>query len=427
MKKRFIHKQRGAVAIIVGICIFVLVGFAGLVGDLGHLFIVKAELQNGMDSCALAAAKELTGVSGTQLQTAENAGISVGNVNRVDYQGPNLALVPTDVTFSATLNGTYQTRSAVEAGGAANVLAMKYARCTLPQGGIQPYFMHLLGIGTKDMSATAVATLAPSITTCGIPLAMCKKTPPASCPCGGSPGAHGHCPGQWYDGKFEAGGGSTGNFNWIDFSPPSGGASEMNALISGTGQCNLNVPNPVGQTGIVSSSATHWNSRFGLYKNGSGNPQAAGSPPDFTGYSYTPTNWASQCNATADFRTKRTAYASYGNTVDTVAAGNAITSLSINNSFNVSSHGAGGQHQTAGADRRLATAPIVDCSAWASSQTTPIIAWACVLMLHPIDGTGDLVYMEYLGLASEPGSPCATTGLPGGPGGTGPKVPALVQ
>ena len=37
-------------------------------------------------------------------------------------------------------------------------------------------------------------------------------------------------------------------------------------------------------------------------------------------------------------------------------------------------------------------------------------------MLHPMDNDDDLtIYMEYIGLANTPGSPCAGPGIPGGP------------
>lgn len=422
------RRQGGAVAITVGIALLAIVGFLGLVIDMGHLFIAKAEMQNAMDACALAAAKELTGVSTDQLQIAENAGITVGGSNNVDFQSGPVGIVPDDIGFSATLAGPYQSRAVVEAAGATQVLAMKYAKCETTHSGIAMHFMPVMGKFSGNAVAHAVATLAPSQTSCGIPLAMCRQnSPPATCPGGGSPNAYGLCPGQWYDGKFEAGGGSTGNFNWIDFSPPAGGASELSGLLSGAGVCNTSVPNPVGQTGIVQSSATAWNSRFGLYKSGAGNPSLSSAPPDYTGYSYTPANWPAKYDAYSDFRNKRGAYASYGDTVDTVDAGNIITGLSINSSFNVATHGSGGQLAASGANRRLDIAPIVDCSGWASSQTVPIQAWACVLMLHPLSAPGDTVWLEYLGLSTDPGSPCATTGLPAGPGGAGPKVPALVR
>ena len=49
------RNQRGAVAIIVGLTLAVLIGFAGLALDLGRLYVNKSELQNAADSCALAA------------------------------------------------------------------------------------------------------------------------------------------------------------------------------------------------------------------------------------------------------------------------------------------------------------------------------------------------------------------------------------
>ena len=204
------ERQRGVIAIIAGLAIFVLVGFIGLAVDMGHLFVVKSEMQNAMDACALAAAKELTGISANQLEIAENAGITVGNANKADFQSQSLAIVPDNVTFSATLAGAYQTRSAVEASGPAQVLAIKYAKCERPQSGIAMHFIAAVGaFGSQAVGAHAVAGLAPGQTSCGIPLGMCQRSPPASCPGGGAPSAYGHCPGQWYDGKFEAGGGTS--------------------------------------------------------------------------------------------------------------------------------------------------------------------------------------------------------------------------
>ena len=52
-------RQRGAVAIVFGLSIVVLLAMGGLVIDLGHLYIVKTELQNAADAAALAGAKDL--------------------------------------------------------------------------------------------------------------------------------------------------------------------------------------------------------------------------------------------------------------------------------------------------------------------------------------------------------------------------------
>jgi len=54
-----IKDQRGAVAIIIGFCMLMFLGFAALALDLGHLFVAKNELQNAADAGALAGAHNL--------------------------------------------------------------------------------------------------------------------------------------------------------------------------------------------------------------------------------------------------------------------------------------------------------------------------------------------------------------------------------
>jgi hypothetical protein len=75
------------------------------------------------------------------------------------------------------------------------------------------------------------------------------------------------------------------------------------------------------------------------------------------------------------------------------------------------------------------TVPIVDCGAFVGSQHAPIRAYACVLLLDPYRKQGQAVrsQVEYLGRSDEPGSPCASGGVPGDQGSIGPLVPALVQ
>jgi hypothetical protein len=217
-------------------------------------------------------------------------------------------------------------------------------------------------------------------------------------------------------GRFDAGGGLTGSYNWIDFSPPAGGQSELAALLTGSGACATAATNPVGEAGIMGNAAAKaWNSRFGLYQNGAGNPQLNTAPPDFTGFAYTDLSWPAQANALPNFlATQRPANSSY--------QGNAATGLDIGNAYNAATPA---QLGSGGASRRLVVAPMVDCSGWVSSQTVPIVAYACVLMLHPIGSPSDIVRMEYVGQAGAVGSPCATNGLAGG--SFGPLVPVLVQ
>ncbi|HEX8989583.1 MAG TPA: pilus assembly protein TadG-related protein [Rhodocyclaceae bacterium] len=420
-------RQRGSVTIMVALTAAIVIGFVGLAVDLGRLFVTKTELQSAVDACALAAAEELRpGVAPSDplaVARAVNAGLTAGNRNAVGFQAAPAGLVDGDILFSDRLsdNSTAFPFGYVS-GSAANPATARYAMCAHSQGGIAMWFMQVieqfLGISPAPASvgAWAVATLAPSQTNCAVPLGICEQ---------GSAPSFGLTPGQWVGGKFSSGGGLTGSFNWIDFSPPSGGASELSALLAGQGQCSLSTSTQVGQNGADQSVAVAWNSRFGIYKSGAGNPSLNSSPPDFTGYSYTPTNWPSQSTAFADFQSRRTAFSSYGDITDTVNAGNTITGLGLSNAYNVATHGSGGQLSTYGADRRIVTAPIVNCASWASSQTVPIDGWACVMLLHPVDAPTSTVHMEFLGLSTTPGSPCATSGLAGGT--AGPMVPVLVQ
>lgn len=57
------NRQGGAVAVIVGISIVLLVGFLALVIDLGHLYLAKTGLQNAADAAALSGAKQLNGTA----------------------------------------------------------------------------------------------------------------------------------------------------------------------------------------------------------------------------------------------------------------------------------------------------------------------------------------------------------------------------
>ena len=415
--------QQGAVAIMVGLSIFVLVAFLGMTVDLGRLFITKTELSNAADACSLAAAAELNGAADS-LDRAVSAGTTVGQRNKVGFQGSAVTILVGDITFSTNLNGTYLDKNA------ATPANMKYAKCTLPQTGILPFFMQVVGFGPQTVTSHAVATLVPGITNCGLPIGMCRQPPGTICADGSSSDAMGLCKNQWYCSRFSTGASSacagtapTGNFNWIDYTPPSGGASELADIITGAGQCNLNITNPVGQTGIDQSLSKAWNSRFGLYKGGI---DISTAPPDLSGFAFTPTSWPStnraydgtSANGAPNLKSARTSHLIYQNNGGTWPDG-----LNLNGY----QHSTSPQLVSSGSDRRLAIVPIVECAGWSSSQTVPILKFACIVMLHPMDSPGDPLYLEYQGLSDLPGNPCGTIGLPGGPGNVGPKVPALVR
>lgn len=171
-------RQNGAIAVIVAVSIAVLVGFAGLAADLGQLFVSKTELQDASDACALAASAALTGVNANQLAIAESWGTIAGEANRMGFQKVSVTVTPNqDVTFSDTLNGTYVPKD--DPSATANPLKMKFAKCTLKRTGIKTWFIQALNvipgvaIGDQQVQSMGVATLQPSQTNCALPFAIC--------------------------------------------------------------------------------------------------------------------------------------------------------------------------------------------------------------------------------------------------------------
>lgn len=406
------RNERGVVAIIVALSMVVLVGFVGLALDLGKLFVTKTELQNSADACALAAARELTGANNNQLVLAEAAGIAAGSSNNVMFQADTVSVVGGDVTFSDALNGSYVTKD-----GVANALDMKFVRCTVDRTDIPNWFMQVLGIGDQDVNATAVASLVPGQTSCAIPAGVCSADVAAA------------SPGEWIEGALGPGGELTGGFKWIDFSPPAGGASELNDRLMGSGECSLPaVGSTVGEGGVISSLSKGWNSRFGIYVNSvETDPTQPGfAKPDFSGFAYTEITWDPPFGAFGDFISKRGSHAPYqGDDLPTGLNAEGGGSTTADDTF-LSANGE---------DRRVAVVAVVDCPTLdAGAPTAPVESWACIFMLHPINfnaggtGTGaDRMFVEYLGLANDPNSPCASSGAVGGVTSTGPLVPALVQ
>jgi len=438
--------QQGAVAVIFAIVITAMIGMAGLALDLGQLYVAKTELQNAADACALSAVQSLSGSDGKQLQISEAAGLTTAQRHRVLFQSRTVtSQTDESIDFAASLGGPWY-HSGDLAVTNATTLTMRYARCTLLQNNIPTWLIQTLNvlpgvnIGLQSMSASAVARLQPSQTTCAMPVAVCNANLGAK--------------GSWLEGAVNSSGALTGSFMWADLSPPQGGAAELAANLTGTGQCQLPpAGTPVGQAGNVTSLANEYNSRFGIYQ---GNVRSTEAQPDRTGFAYTDNsfggNWnKSAGNAYTDFVSKRTANTSY-------QGGNSDVRGSVLGSSNLAAQGG---------DRRIMIAPVVDCAAYQNSQTAPVQQWACVLLLHPLannasgnsqlvaggannsggagngrgngngnsngngNGSGNTssprMYLEYLGSASEAGSPCASVGLPGGGGSNGPLVSALVR
>ena len=53
------RRQRGAMAVLAGVMVVVMLGMGGMVIDLGRMYVTRTELQSAMDACALAASSQL--------------------------------------------------------------------------------------------------------------------------------------------------------------------------------------------------------------------------------------------------------------------------------------------------------------------------------------------------------------------------------
>lgn len=411
------RRQRGAVSVLVGVAIVMLLTMLGLVLDLGHLYIAKTELQNAADACALAAAWEIAPVDGTTLARATAAGVAVGTKNSIDFQSTGVDVQSEDITFSATLEDADFSRAVTQ--------ATRYVRCT-PHGSagksIVMWIMWLLGDQYKSSSVGASATA--GVQLCGFPLAF--STDSAS----PSPANNfGFKVGSWYGGRLESGKGVRGNYDWIQFDKS--GASAIADLIAGGGDCHVleDGQRVAGQTGVIQGVTGAWNTRFGLYGGSFKEPELYS--PDWTGFAYTwnpdaslpnggTGSWKPPAGSICDTVSPSCDAYAYDNPLEPDHV-NFTKRQQAHEPFNTDAFDpkltgyqtalTRPEYVTYGVlDRRLVIIPVIAISAWeANKQDVPVAGWACGLLLAPIPDT-NVARLEYLGPARN--SPCVGRGLP---------------
>ena len=416
-----VRRQRGAMIITAALVLLFLLGFMGIALDFGHLFVVKTELQTAVDSCALGAARELD-KQATAITRAQSAGQSAGNANRVNMQSVTWSgqgqIVAADISFR---DSAYAPTT--------DPLVATYAQCVHTQPNIDIWLMKVMGAfsgnaaaypATQSVAASAVATRASAQTTCPIPVGV-KPKPGSAAP------NYGFAVGEWVKLIQAQSGAAGGEIGWANLDG-SNSASETESEMNN--HCGTKVGDVLGTPGVQASIVDVWNQRFGIYKN-SGSPSTQ--RPDYTGYAYTALNWPAQFNAydgpapgspasAQNYLAKRAVFASCADTGTNVKGANgceAITGLSLNGFQKLAAPGdVAGGHKQYGFDRRIVTAPILDGAG-------RVMDYACLLMLQPLSIPMTDTWLEFRGNAGAVGSPCTTSGLPGG--AAGPLVPVLVR
>jgi hypothetical protein len=144
-------RQRGAIAIVLALTLLVLLAMGGFVLDLGHLYIVKAELQNGADGAALAGAMELND-SAAGIDNASSLAQRIALKNNYDFSTP-LALAPDQVTFSASADGPWSS----VADARSRPQGFSFVRVDTGNKPFATYLMRVAGITSLSTAAVAVA------------------------------------------------------------------------------------------------------------------------------------------------------------------------------------------------------------------------------------------------------------------------------
>ena len=411
-RANFRHRQYGAILITVALTLLFLLGFMGIAIDFGRLFIVRTELQTAVDSCALAAANELDGASDS-LNRATNAGVTAGNLNRINLQGEGAGLVATDVVFSDALNGAYSHTFLPVANA-------KYARCSRTRSGIAPWLLQAMSgfmgnaayASNNSVAALGTATRVSSQTNCMLPVGICQKDPADPM---------GFKRGDWISGVTnDSDDVTSGQFRWVEFTGAAGGTRDIKDLLTGQGQCNLpGMSTQIGKSGKSNGAVEAWNTRFGIYK---GTYTATNATPDLTGYAWYESGTAPPASMLGRYDDKTNKGFQYHRSQNDPYEGDNKNpdTKGLNTQGSLSNKDA----HVAGTNRRIITTPVVDCATMTMKGT------ACVLMLHPLEknasGKNSKMWLEFISDArAASNNPCTTSGLAGGTGG--PMVPALVQ
>lgn len=160
--------QQGAVAIIVGLSLFILIGLLGLVLDLGHLYIAKTGLQNAADAAALSGAKELNGTA-AGVTAAVNKAITTAGQNKYDFTQQvvidigdiRVGDTPTNMVAASSV-----TTNALAAG-------KTFLEVMIPSGNLRTWFMRAIPAGPEN-TATYGLAVAGKYEVDITPIAICK-------------------------------------------------------------------------------------------------------------------------------------------------------------------------------------------------------------------------------------------------------------
>ena len=145
--KRALYDQCGQVLPWVTGAMLALLGMAGLTVDVGHAYVVIAQVQNCTNAAALASANSPNITGQTPTSEANQFGCNAGTANPNPYVSQNPIVTPVCLNMLMPVGSTCITGSAPN--------AVKVTQ----QASVPTYFMNVLGIRTVPIKATAFASL----------------------------------------------------------------------------------------------------------------------------------------------------------------------------------------------------------------------------------------------------------------------------
>ncbi|UUZ70754.1 pilus assembly protein TadG-related protein [Polaromonas sp. P1(28)-8] len=279
--------ERGAVAIIFGLTVVVLFAMGGVVLDLGHLYIAKAELQNAADAAALAGAKDLNETT-AGINSAVNRAQTISTKNKYNFS-TDVTLALSNIEFGPTPDGPWSSVAAAQA----TPQGKTFIKVDTGLKVLGTYLMRVAGVDTVSTFGLAVAgRFVNDITPIGVcAVDPANKTAKYTYPTGLTEIVEfGFRRGVTYDlfGMNPLGGGPSDPYliNPVDAPPTPCNPAHSSANFTAPFLCGGNsavISSGVGQvytnTGLSANLAESLNSRFGSYQP-SGKCIAASSPPD---------------------------------------------------------------------------------------------------------------------------------------------------
>jgi Flp pilus assembly protein TadG len=181
-----IRQQQGTVLVLTALCLFVLMGAAGLAIDLGHTLVNKTIEQNAADAMALSAAIRLNQQNDSTTSTDEQAAATFGlETYDLFKQSPGNAEINSGLannTFTFTFTTTNDLSSSPAWQTAPPAVDANFVRVTSAAMPVNAWFAGVVGFPQLAVSSSAVAGFIP-IQPCNLsPIMVCVPNPhPSSC------------------------------------------------------------------------------------------------------------------------------------------------------------------------------------------------------------------------------------------------------